>query len=253
MSFIMSAQVTGVDETSVHYKKDGKDLSITDVDIVLVVFGFVVFGFVVFGLVVFELVVFELVVFGFVVFELVVFGFVVFELVVVGFVVFGFVVVGFVVFGFVVVGFVVFGLVVIGNAIKLLSDILSAIISIKLSLKLLIFLKFEVFLLLTVVEGILILTGKTNCNNLVFEGIISFTTHVDIILLFKSYILTFKVFIILLLSNLSFKNIIIELIFIFGFLFVGIGLLLDTICGIFTERVVFVFFGVLNILFVLIV
>ncbi len=39
MSFIMSAQVTGVDETSVHYKKDGKDLSIADVDIVLVAVG----------------------------------------------------------------------------------------------------------------------------------------------------------------------------------------------------------------------
>ncbi len=39
MSFIMSAQVTGVDEISVHYKKDGKDLSIADVDIVLVAVG----------------------------------------------------------------------------------------------------------------------------------------------------------------------------------------------------------------------
>jgi dihydrolipoamide dehydrogenase len=39
ISFVMSAQVTGVDETSVHYKKDAQNLSINDVDIVLVAVG----------------------------------------------------------------------------------------------------------------------------------------------------------------------------------------------------------------------
>jgi dihydrolipoamide dehydrogenase len=39
LSFIMGAQVTGVDEKSVKYKKDGQELSVNDVDIVLVAVG----------------------------------------------------------------------------------------------------------------------------------------------------------------------------------------------------------------------
>jgi dihydrolipoamide dehydrogenase len=39
LSFIMGAQVTGVDEKSVKYKKDGQDLSVDGVDIVLVAVG----------------------------------------------------------------------------------------------------------------------------------------------------------------------------------------------------------------------